>query len=140
MSASRPRFSLAVHLYLVTFVLMLACLPMIFLFPAPCATIRPARWLIALAWFVLLAVLWRYVDDRCSSDRMRYRDGLLWVTASMMTGWVNLSFLIAFPVLLFVFVRSVLFAMVGDMRRSPGYSQDRWLGMVRYFYRNRMMQ
>jgi hypothetical protein len=68
--------------------------------------------LIALAWFVLLAVLWRYVDDRCSSDRMRYRDGLLWVTASMMTGWVNLSFLIAFPVLLFVFVRSVLFAMV----------------------------
>jgi hypothetical protein len=71
---------------------------------------------------------------------MRYNDGLLWVTASMMTGWVYMSFIFVLPVLLFAFSGSVFVALYGNIQREPGYSQAQWLRLVRFFYRNRVRQ
>ena len=71
---------------------------------------------------------------------MRFSDGMLWITASMMTGWLYLSFIVVLPVLLLVFSGSVLIALYGDIRREPEYSQNKWSVVVHYFYRNRMRQ
>jgi hypothetical protein len=140
MNAERPRFSLFVYFYLVTFFLLLAFLPICLTATIGRETTVPAYWLASLMWPAMIAVLWGYAQRRCSSDRMRFSDGLLWVTASMMTGWLFMSFIFVLPVLLVVFSGSVLIALYGDIRRAPGYSQTKWHRLVCYFYRNRMRQ
>ena len=55
--------------------------------------VLPSYWPASLIWPAVIIVLAFYAHLCCSSDRMRFRDGLLWVTASMMTGWVYMSFL-----------------------------------------------
>jgi hypothetical protein len=140
MNAERPRFSPTVYFYLVIFFLLLAFLPICLTDSMDWAAAIPTFWLVSLLWPAALAVLWFYAKSRCSSDRMPYSDGLLWVTASMMTGWLYFSFFFVLPVLLVVFAGSVLIALYGDVRRTPGYSQATYQRLIRYFYRNRMMQ
>jgi hypothetical protein len=140
MNVVRPRFSLAVWLYLVTFFSLLGLLPIILAATMDRATASPGRWLGSIAWPVVIAVLWVYANRRCSSEHLRYSDGLLWVTASMMTGWVYMSFVFVLPVLLLTFTGSVLIALYGDIRRTPADSQTQWRRLVRFFYRNRMKQ
>ncbi|WP_263365229.1 hypothetical protein [Edaphobacter bradus] len=140
MNAERPRFSLLVYFYLVTFFLLLGFLPICLTATIGRAAAMPAYWLASLMWPAVIAVLWGYAQRRCSSDRMRFSDGLLWVTASMMTGWLYMSFIFVLPALLVVFSGSVLIALYGDIRRTPGYSHAKWQRLVYYFYRNRMRQ
>jgi hypothetical protein len=140
MNATRPQFSLFVYFYLVTFSLLLAFLPICLVATIGRLAISPGYWLASLIWPVVIVVLAFYAHRRCSSDRMRFRDGLLWVTVSMMTGWVYMSFFTVWPVLLLVFWASVFFAVSGDLKRAPGYSQARCHRLVSYFYRNRMRQ
>jgi hypothetical protein len=135
-TTARTRFSIFVYFYLGIFLLLLAFFPLCF-----AATIgRPAYWLASAIWPVVIITLWGYSRSRCSSDRMPFGDGLLWVTASMMTGWLYMSFAVVFPALLVVFWASVLIALYGDICRVPGYSQAKWQGLVHYFYRHRMRQ
>jgi|GEM_PF-2447716 len=136
--ALRPRFSPYVYFYLGTFFLLLALLPIILTLANDRARVRPACWLLSLLWLPVLVILWRYADRRCSSERMRLDDGLLWITASMMTGWVYLSFIFVLPVLLLVFSGSVLIASYGDIRRLPDFSRTKWHGLVYFFYSNRL--
>jgi hypothetical protein len=100
----------------------------------------PGYWLASFMWPGVIIALAFSAPRRCSSDRMCFRDGLLWVTASMMTGWVYMSFLTVWPELLVVFWGSIVVAIYGDLNRAPGYSQARWHRLVSYFYRNRMRQ
>lgn len=140
MSIVRPRFSLPVWLYLLTFLSLLGLLPIILTTTMDRAAASPGRWIGSIAWPVVIAILWGYAHRRCSSENLRYSDGLLWVTASMMTGWVYMSFIFVLPVLLLTFTGSVLIALYGDIRRAPGDSQIQWQRLVRFFYRNRMKQ
>ena len=50
-------------------------------------------------WPAVIAVLWGYAQRQCSNDRMRFSDGLLWIRASMMTGWLYMLFIFVLPVL-----------------------------------------
>jgi hypothetical protein len=140
MQPARPRFSFSVYFYLVVFFLLLALLPICLTATIENLAKLPAYWFASLVWPIALVGFAVYADRRCSSDRMRFRDGLLWVTASMMTGWVYMSFATVFPVLLFAFWASVFFALSGDMRGKPGYSQTEWHRLVSHLYRHRMRQ
>ena len=140
MNASRPRFSLFVYFYLVTFFLLLGLLPVCLVATIGRLAMLPGYWVASLIWPVVIIALTFYAQRRCSSDRMCFRDGPLWVTASMMTGWVYMSFFTVWPVLLVVYCGAVFFAIYGDLNRTPGYSQSRWHRLVSYFYRNRMRQ
>jgi hypothetical protein len=104
------------------------------------APVPSALWLAAILWPVIIAILWLYANRRCSSEQLRFNDGMLWIAGSMMAGWLYLSFVIVLPVLLFAFAFSVLAAIYGDIRRSPAYAQTKWHGFVRLCYRNRMRQ
>jgi hypothetical protein len=124
----------------VTFFLLLGFLPICLTATIGRGAVIPADWLASLMWPVVIAVLYGYAQRRCSSDRMRFSDGLLWVTASMMTGWLYLSFIIVLPALLIVFSGSVLIALYGNISRAPRYSQAKFHRLIYYFYRNRMRQ
>ncbi len=87
-----PPFSLFVYFYLVTFFLLLAFLPICLVATIGRLAVSPSYWPASLIWPAVIIVLAFYAHLCCSSDRMRFRDGLLWVTASMMTGWVYMSF------------------------------------------------
>jgi hypothetical protein len=140
MKAVRPRFSVSVYFYLVTFFLLLGSLPVILITTNGRGAVSLGSWIASIIWVGLIAGLYYYADKRCSSDRMRFSDGLLWVTHSMMTGWVYMSFIFAFPALLLAFTGSVILALSGDIRRAPDYSQTQWIRLVQFFYRNRMRQ
>jgi hypothetical protein len=91
-------------------------------------------------WPALVGGSYWYANLRCSSERLRYRDGLLAVAASMMAGTMYMSFFMVLPVLFVVFSGSVLIAFYGDIRGGPGYAPARWLRLIQYFHRNRMVQ
>jgi hypothetical protein len=91
-------------------------------------------------WPAVIAGSFWHASLRCSSERLRYRDGLLWVAAAMIAGTMYMSFFLVPPVLLVVFSISVMIAVYGDIRRDPGYAPERWSRVIHYFYRNRMMQ
>jgi len=137
-ASPRPRFSLAVHTYLYLFFILLGFVP-IFLTNAVANRVPlPTVFSIASSiWPVLIAILFLYARRRCSGDNMTLRDGLLWVTASMMTGWSTLSFATVFPSLAVAFFGSVFVALASDLRRDPQYATQNWLLIVRFFYRHR---
>jgi hypothetical protein len=140
MKAVRPRFSVPVYFYLVSFFLLLGFLPVVLTATVARGAVSSGRWIASIVWAVVIAGLWHYANRWCSSDRMRFSDGLLWVTSSMMMGWVYMSFIFVFPALLLAFTGSVLVALSGNIRRAPDYSQTQWLRLVHFFYRNRMKQ
>ena len=140
MKAVRPRFSVAAYFYLVAFFVLLAALPLVVMAASDRGTELTDRWIVSTVWVGVIAGLWFYANRWCSSDRMRLSDGLLFVTSSMMMGWVYISFVLVFPALLLAFTGSVFVAVSGNIRRAPGYSQTQWLRLVRFFYRNRMVQ
>jgi hypothetical protein len=139
MSTERPRFSLFIYFYLAIFFLLLGFLPVCLAATTDRADV-PAFWLASLFWPVALAGMWVYAKRRCTSDHIRFNDGLLWVTASMSTGWLYFSFFFVLPVLFVVFFGAVLIALYGDVRRAPARSPARYQRLVHYFYRNRMRQ
>ena len=128
------------HFYLVIFFLLLALLPICLVATIAGSSMSRVLWLASLIWLIAVASSAFYANRRCSSERMRYRDGLLWITTSMMTGWLYLSFATVLPVLLFAFPASVFLAIRGGMGRQPEYSQREWHRLVTYFYQHRMKQ
>ncbi len=138
--SNRPRFSHFVYFYLVTFLLLLGFLPVAIVRAVDKTPVRPGYLLASLTWPVVVAFLWLYAQKRCSTDRLRFGDGLLWVTRSMMTGWLWMSFFTVIPGLLVVFCGSVGTALYGDIIRNPGFAQAKFHGLVSYFFRNRMRQ
>jgi hypothetical protein len=140
MSAARPRFSIYVHAYLWGSFVLFTLSPIAYVIAAArhYGQVPVSWWEAALAWPVLIAVLFWYALWRCSSDTMHFQDGLLWVTGSMMTGWMIQSFITVPAALLAAFSSSVLVAGLGEIRRRPEYAQTKWLHIVRFFHRNRM--
>jgi CDP-diglyceride synthetase len=139
MAVERPKFSFVVHFYFGVFLILLAICPIAAaeriaedkgsaLAHSPALLILPG----------ILAVMFWYAHKRCSSEQMVFRDGLLWVTASTMTGWVYMSFVTVLPSLLAALFGSVFFALAGDARRDPKYAATKWIALVKFFYRNRM--
>ena len=86
MDSSRPRFSMFVHFYVGAFLLIIGLLPACFL-----AAGRPPLWspraAVALLWPAMFALLFLYARRRCSSEKLDLHEGLLFVAASMITGW-----------------------------------------------------
>jgi hypothetical protein len=123
MSVTRARFSILVNFYVLLFFSIASFLPAwaVFAtslgnrFPLPCR-------LAAVSWPAAVAGLYRYASNRCSDERLRYQDGLRWVAASLTTGWLYMSAVLVLPVLLVVFVESVMIALYGDIRRMATFA------------------
>lgn len=95
---TRPRFSLAVNIYLWGFSAVLGLSPVGLLLARGNRTkVAAAWWASSLAWPLLLALLFGYALRRCSSDKLHFTDGLLWIVRSMMTGWTTQSFILIPP-------------------------------------------
>lgn len=135
------RFPIAVHTYLWLFFISLGIVPILVTSAvADRLPLRQAYWIAAWTWPVSIAILYLYARHQCSSDRMTFRDGLLWVTSSTMTGWMYQSFFTVLAGLVGAYCAAVFFAFADDLRRNPNYAQERWLQTVRFFYRHRMRQ
>jgi hypothetical protein len=141
MSSARSRFSPFVYFYVCLFFSMLALLPAWVAFGSDSGAQLPLQYRLgSIVWIALVGGSYWYANLRCSSERLRYREGLLWVAASMMAGTTSMAFFMVLPVLFVVFFGSVLIALSGDLRGVPGYAPARWLRLIQYFHRNRMVQ
>jgi hypothetical protein len=141
MSNARSSFSPFVYFYVVLFFSILALLPVWVVFATDLRARLPLPYRLgSLIWLALVVGSYWYANLRCSTERLRYRNGLLSVAASMMAGTMYMSFFMVLPVLFVVFFGSVLIAFYGDIRGGPGYAPARWLRLIQYFHRNRMVQ
>ena len=86
-----------------------------------------------------LFLLW-HVQRRCSSERLSYWRGLVAIAAWMSTGWPILSILFALPVLLVVFLGSLVITLESDISRTPGRAAPRFQQLVARVYGFRMRQ
>jgi hypothetical protein len=139
MTNTRRRFSPFVSSYVYAFFLIIGLMPLWVVFATDFGSSLPSHYrLVSLLWPVWIAGCFWYANRRCTTERLPYWNGLMWVAASMMTGWTYMSFFIVLPVLLVVFPVSVLIAILGDLRHSSGYAADKWSRIVSHFYRHRM--
>ncbi len=137
----RPKFSMVVHFYLGLFIVAICLSPII---AAVAADKRHA--LHAYAWAAAyggsisaVGLLW-YASIRCSSERLTYREGLLFVTSYMMTGWSYFSLVFVFPALLATAFASIAFSVLGEFRGGPSLAAHQFHRLVAAFYRYRMHQ
>lgn len=139
--SGRVKVGLMAHLYTWLFVLMASLWPITLpLAAARHGAVPPGAWIMAVGLVVFMQAAFWYVQHHCSSERLSYWDGLLIVTASMMTGWMHSSLIVALPVLAFTFVASLLFAVHAHVRRVPGEAAERFRKRVVRLHQNRMVQ
>jgi len=135
----RPRFSLVVQTYFWLAFCVLGLSPIFVVYSIANRTPVSLAWGIASAsWPAIVAALFWYGARRCSTDKMSFRDSLLWITRSTITGWMFMSFFTVIPALLTAFLSSILIAVYGDLQRQPDYAPAKWAQIVSFFYRNRM--
>lgn len=139
--STRPRFSLAVQSYFWLVSSLLGLSPVGIVSSIASREDVQMRWCIAsILWPVFLALLFWYAARRCSSDKMRFHDGLLWVARSAIGGSMFMSFILVAPALLAAFLSSILLAIYGDLRGQPAYAPAKWARIVSFFHRHRMIQ
>ena len=141
MSGSKVKVSGVAHFYTWLFALALILWPLL----APALRARRvdvplASWRTAAGFVVVTLALFWYAHRRCSSEKLSYWDGLLVVSASMMTGWTYNTVVVVFPALLYTFLASVYFALLADARRAPKEAQERFHRLVYRMYQHRMRQ
>jgi len=137
----RVKVGVFVHLYAWAFILLASLWPLVPpLVAARHSAVPTHTWIIALGLVVFIQAAFWYVQHRCSSEKLSYWDGLLVVTASMMTGWMYSSFIVALPVLAFTFVASFFFAVYADVRQAPSEAAERFHKLVVRLYQHRMVQ
>jgi hypothetical protein len=93
-----------------------------------------AYFCVSLAWPVLAAALFWYVSRRCSSERLLFWDGLLYVNVSVSIGWVGISLFLGFFGVLIALIASALIAVYDEIRRNPENTKVRFLHLISFFY------
>jgi hypothetical protein len=92
------------------------------------------------AWPVLAAALFWYTSRRCSSERLLFWDGLLYVNAATSIRWMYVSFFLGFFGVLIILISSAGIAIHGDIQRNPDRTKTNFIRLISFFYRNRMIQ
>ena len=141
MTDTRPRFSPFAPFYALLFLGALLGAPV---FCVAVITrhqaVPAAAWATAVALSLCMVALFAYASARCSSKSLSYREGILFVTSSMMTGWSALSLVFVMPALLATFVVSVALSLYYDLagaRPKAAVAFHRWVAI---FHRHRMRQ
>lgn len=80
-----------------------------------------------------LAVLFWWVERRCSHDGQSYRDGLLVIAASVSCGWMFMDIVLVLCAVIVAQWVSCVLALTGD-------PAARFQRLVTWFYRHRMYQ
>lgn len=90
---------------------------------------------------VLVVGLLLFASSRCSSEKLEFKEGLLFITQFMQTGWSFSSLaaiLVALPVALLASIAIALHSLLPSTG-APGGPEE-FGRLVRFFYRNRMIQ
>ncbi len=90
-------------------------------------------WSLAFGAVVALLLAFELAARRCTSPDLAYHRGLIYVGASLSTGWTLLD-----PILVFTgVVAAQLISCVLALTKDPA---SRYLRLIRWFYRHRMEQ
>lgn len=141
MTDQRPRFSPFAQLYTLIFLGATLGAPLIYVaIMGRHEFVSVSAWSWASVASLCIAALFVYASSRCSSERLSYREGMLFITSSMMTGWSTLSLVFVMPALLATFVVSVGLSFFYDIYGSRPKAANSFHRWVAVFYRNRMRQ
>lgn len=141
MSKSSVRVPVFAHVYTWGFLIALVGWPFLGqAVPAHRPEFLLQSWRVDLAVAVFTIAMLSYAHWRCSSEKLRFWDGLLVVSASMMTGWIYNTLVLLLPALTYTFLASIYFAVLSDIRRQPLKARERFHRFVYRMYQNRMRQ
>jgi hypothetical protein len=141
MSDKSVRFPWMVHAYVWVFLIALGLAPVIsVLLRRRYSPVSLTDWVSAIMLMAVIQALFLYSQKRCSSDKLSYWNGLLYVAAFMSTGWSYLSMVFVFPTLLIVFIASITLSIYYDLAPSRVNAAFQFHRIVSFFYKNRMVQ
>jgi hypothetical protein len=141
MSGKRVKVSAFAHFYTWLFIFALFLWPLFALaIRANSAEVQTQTWVLGFGVVAITIGLFFYAWIRCSSERLSYWDGLLVVSASMMTGWVYNTIVVLLPALLYTFIASVYFSVIADTRYKTEDACVRFHKLVYRMYQKRMRQ
>ena len=132
---------LHVHLYLAIALLILSAVPffaVILLNGGAEASIDVVA--AALGVVALLHVALALTARSCSSDRLRFWDGMRLITAYMTFGIGPSAMLVATPCAVAGLMGSIGIAALGVTKPQQGWSTHQFRRMILFFYRHRMFQ
>jgi hypothetical protein len=138
---TRPQFGLMAHFYYWVFVALILGAPFTCIYAhvasegITIASLCPAVTMSSLAGLLL------WISHRqCGTDQMSYREGMLFITVSMMTGWTYLTLLVVFPALFAAFLVVGVYALISVARSDRDWARIRFRRVVGFCCRNRMRQ
>jgi len=141
MNDSRPKFPILANFYAAFFVGGLVAAPLLTVAQfGKQQAVSGTAWVLAGVLSILVVTLLGYANTRCSGEHLTYREGLLFVTSSMMTGWPYLSVFVVFPALLLTVIGSVGLALFNDLVGARSQSPRSFHRLVAVFHRHRMRQ
>jgi len=132
---------LHVHLYVGLAVLAVSAVPFFLVIYLADPVDTSARVLVeALAAVALLHVALAIAARACSTEQLKFWDGLRLITAYMTIGVGGSAMLIATPSAMVALIASLTIATIGLVKREPTWAPHHYHRMIAFFHRHRMYQ
>jgi hypothetical protein len=136
--SDRLQFGFFPNLYVGLFLLLPLASP--FLALAPWHSKAALPWALSALFTLSLTALLPLASRLCSSPTLSYREGLLFVAESMMSGWLQLSLLFVFPALFVAVLASFVVAVCSLPFGDSARASRAFHRTVSFFYSHRLRQ
>ena len=141
MAQSKRRFSDTTYFYTYSFLVLLCMFPLILntkgAFPKD---LLASSFVVAVGCAAVIVASLILARARCGTPDLTYIEGLLYVAATMQTGWSYASLLVVFPALLVAYFASVGLALASLVPGRRAVAARGFRKLIQFSYRNRMIQ
>lgn len=97
-------------------------------------------WIKAVLWMFGVFSALSYARMRCTSDRLPYIDGLMFVVSSMSGVWGGLRIILTLPLLVLIILISVAISIFYDLIGKPTAAPIQYHKTIGLIYKNRLRQ
>lgn len=133
---SRPKLPFQFKLYVWIYLLFIAVLPIMIVI----GKAEKYPWLLSYFWYAAVwplaaSIIYWYTSRRCSSQQLRFFEGLVYITIAMNIGWVAMSIFTGFFGVLTALFIAPFAALYGDYRLEQEFAGRFFHKMVLKFYK-----
>lgn len=141
MDEQKVTFPTTSYVYLIGCVLLFLASPLfVTAIDARHERLTPVAWLVAAIVSALFLVLLMLSHKYVTTDRLSYREGLLYIASYCRTGWVYNTLAVVAPVLMFSFVYVAFLSTTEMISRKRGFAAIYFYRLIMFMYNHRAIQ